>query len=407
MLLLAVIGGGMGITVVSLFSGGGGVEAGLVDAVGEFQGYGVEFNPRHPKESAAIADCYESNFPTHKLFRRTVQDMADCEFDGIHKKPDVLWASPECVFSSQLKAGQPVDYAQENAQALAVLQGVYHLQPKHFILENVPQYRKSTAFKYLICENLKVLGYQFKFRSVRLLSHQSRDRLILWASKSELFPAPEDAIPGGWWWKVANLVEDLPSTELSKSQQHHGFVDAPTWLNCVGRTAKPVPGNKPVGTITRSLFTDQKGSSRNRFASIILPDGEVKQASIECIKRLQGFPNWYKLPEKTAITGAILGNSVPPEFIARWLGSADALRILGVSHKENSIDQFLCDTPKSRVASGWISYDQVKDRYLYNYREWKEGKWKSKCKHVKKHLVEVVLEARSLHKPVEYILRLI
>ena len=435
--------------VVTLFSGGGGVEAGLKDAMGEFDGYAVEFNPNKVKVSEQILSCYRRNFPTHKLFPRTVQDMANAGFPGIPQNPDLLWASPECIYSSQASNSKKANCFEENSQAIATSQAVYQLQPQHFCLENVPQYANTIAFKYFICKNLAQMGYQYKFKVIRLTSHQTRDRLILWASKDVLLPEPQSAEVKGWWDLLEGLVEALPVGGLSAAQSKYSVVESPTWLNRVSRAARPIPADKPVGTITRSLFTDGKGSNRTKFASIILPNGKVKQASIECIKRLQEFPDWYHLPEEVAIAGTILGNAVPPGFISRWLGAYFQSCALSVKHRtegcftpqniqkeggstcllveEESVEGLLrkdnqscalsvkhrtegCFTPQNIQAMeqhGTITYDRTKSRWLYVYRRLKQGQWRQTSKHIQSHLVGVVQEARSRGETVEQILRLL
>jgi len=35
---------------------------------------------------------------------------------------------------------------------------------------------------------------------------------------------------------------------------------------------------------------------------------------VEAAARLQGFPNWYYLPEAIDVAGSLLGYSVPPYF---------------------------------------------------------------------------------------------
>lgn len=392
--------------VVTLFSGGGGVEAGLKDIFGEFEGYAVEFNPRNPKHSSAIADCYQKNFPTHHLFRKTIEDMAATNFMELPQNPDILWASPECVYSSQLRSHQQTDKDEEDFQALYAMQAIYRLQPRHFILENVPNYRNSQAFQLLVLQNLRHMGYLYQFKVVRTLTHQSRDRLILWATKDELLPPPQDAILGGWWWAISDLVEDLPDIALSKRYQNLLPVESPTWMNLVGKGShRPTPGNKPCPTVTKARFTDSKGANRNRFAAIALPDGRVKQVSMECIKRLQGFPDWYQLPKKTAIAGSILGNSVPPAFIKEWLSKARPF--FGVSQNPVYHDTCFWDTPLKQDGIGSVTFDYAKRRYLFVYKEKRRGEWKRKSKHIKQELAPIVQQARSQGKDVKEILEII
>jgi hypothetical protein len=74
------------------------------------------------------------------------------------------------------------------------------------------------------------------------------------------------------------------------------------------------------------MFTDDKLCNRSRFADIVLADGTIKALSIEAVKRLQGFPDWYQIPEDIAIAGTILGNSVPPLFAAQLFSGIPAAK---------------------------------------------------------------------------------
>ncbi|WP_313931578.1 DNA cytosine methyltransferase [Nostoc sp. FACHB-133] len=83
---------------VVLFAGGGGIEAGMVQA-GIRPVIAVEFDPTKPDLSRAIAKIHHRNFHEYgcKVIQLTVQEIAQLEFIGFPRYPDYLHASPVCA----------------------------------------------------------------------------------------------------------------------------------------------------------------------------------------------------------------------------------------------------------------------------------------------------------------------
>ena len=115
------------------------------------------------------------------------------------------------------------------------------------------------------------------------------------------------------WWDV---IKDIPT---EKSDKEAMDVELPTWKFRIGRRCKPVTSDCSFPTIIKSYFMDGKGANRNKFADIFLPDGTVKLANMEMVKRLSEFPLEYQLSGTTAVDRAILGNAVPPVFVSQLL----------------------------------------------------------------------------------------
>lgn len=303
--------------LIELFAGGGGVAAGAVEA-GIEPVAAVEYDPENPELSSAIADCHERNFPNCKMIRKTVEQ---CLMDGFKDLPecDILWASPTCknysAANSKKESTEDIHRAMDVGEALAAL------KPQYFYLENVPNYFESKALDSVL-DILRILRYSVSFGIFDLSDYgipQSRKRLILIAAKGGATPAmPPKADKIGWYEAIADLVSDLEEAELLKAQRDHlDSIDRTQslWLPRVGRgKGRSTPGNEPAPTFLKGMFTDQKNASRSHFANIVLPSGIIKKVSIECVKRLQTFPDWYELPDKVAIAGSILGYSVPPLF---------------------------------------------------------------------------------------------
>ncbi|NEP10859.1 MAG: ParB N-terminal domain-containing protein [Symploca sp. SIO2C1] len=316
-------------TAVVLFSGGGGVEAGLVDA-GIEPLLSVEFNPDKPELSEAMSDCHEKNFPNCKVIRRTVQELAAEDFLGFPQEPDILWASPMCSNFSVAKKGGS-EQNDDVAAAKAIVACIRKIKPKHFVLENVPAYQKSESWEQINFV-ISSLGYTQKYAIVDMSDYgvpQARKRFLAWADQDDQasLEMPEKTDHTSWYEAIKDLIPDLPDSELLKGQQRsvdqflENNAPEPLLIDRVGGRSKyrAIPSSKPANTILRSHFTDGKGANRSKFADIWLPDGQVKQLTIECVRRLQSFPDWYEFPEPVAVAGSILGYSVPPKFVELFL----------------------------------------------------------------------------------------
>jgi len=313
-------------TAVVLFAGGGGVECGLV-AAGIRPVVSVEFDPSNPELSGAIAQNNHLNFKPYggKMIQQTVQELAENFFPDFPLQPDYLHASPVCSNFSAAKVNG-VEEKQDIEAAIAVAQALSELQPGCFTLENVPSYQDSESW-YLIETALKAEEYLISSAVLDAADYgvpQSRRRFIVKASRDSKPGLPPKQKRIGWYEAIADLIPDLLSSELLPAQQRvldeklslkpgleallierSGFRDSP-------QVREPAD---PVWTIKKSIFHDHKGANRNRFIDVWLSSGEVKALNVEALARLQGFPQWYYLPERVSVAGSILGYSVPPPLI--------------------------------------------------------------------------------------------
>ncbi|MBW4480284.1 MAG: DNA cytosine methyltransferase, partial [Tolypothrix brevis GSE-NOS-MK-07-07A] len=163
-------------TAVILFAGGGGIEAGMVEA-GIRPVVAVECDRgATPSEyrtltklSIAIADNHDRNFSEYgcKLIRQTVQEVASAGFpDFPHQRIDYLHASPVCSNFSNAKRDR-IESQCDRDCAIAVGNAIAHLQPKNFTLENVVGYKKSESF-HIILDVLETEGYQVAWDIVNM-----------------------------------------------------------------------------------------------------------------------------------------------------------------------------------------------------------------------------------------------
>jgi DNA (cytosine-5)-methyltransferase 1 len=311
---------------VVLFAGGGGVECGMV-AAGIRPVISVELDPDREELSDRIIEVHERNFGEYgtKVIRKTVQQVAAEGFDGFPRNPDYLHSSNVCKNFSNAKGTkkgekeQPEDI--ECAAAVAI--AIKELQPKNFTLEQVPGFKDSQSFK-IILEALANEGYTSKWDIVNFADYglpQARQRLVLRAGKDVLIPLPPlENERVGWYEAIKDIIPDMEESELVDGQKE-ALKDVESFgkhilIDRVGARTEYRHRfqDQPCLTLLRSIFTDGKGSNRNRFYDIVLPDGSSKNLSIHGAARLQGFPDWYQFPKEAAIAGTIIGNSVPPLF---------------------------------------------------------------------------------------------
>ena len=194
-------------TITTLFSGIGGADLGAI-AAGFEPCEAVEFDPQ-------LAELHKANIGG----KCHVINILDCD-PFKFEKVDLLHASPVCKSFSTANAKKEekqldIDCAKKVAEFIQVL------QPLTFTLENVQAYGKSKAFN-IILEMLYSQGYWVNYQVLNAADFgvpQSRRRLILIAVKSGFIPPlPPKKKHVGWYAAIADLVHDLPDSQLADWQ---------------------------------------------------------------------------------------------------------------------------------------------------------------------------------------------
>jgi DNA (cytosine-5)-methyltransferase 1 len=337
-------------TITTLFSGIGGVDLGAI-AAGFEPCEAVEFDPQ-------LADLHKANIGG----KCHVMNILDCD-PFKFEKVDLLHASPVCKSFSTANANKgekqlDIDCAKKVAEFIQVL------QPSTFTLENVQAYGKSKAFN-IILEMLYSQGYWVNYQVLNAADFQvpqSRRRLILIAVKSGYIPSlPPKKKHVGWYAAIADLVHDLPDSQLADWQlkalqkqpikkdgslllndqknrfQLYGEKHRSGQIECVIRYE-----NDPSPTLTantgkiNAILIENTGARSDRElqtrtanepcwtlramgqdghyhrANALLENAKIKALDIACLARLQSFPDDYKWTGKKSLDGMGIGNSVPP-----------------------------------------------------------------------------------------------
>ena len=323
---------------VVLYAGGGGVTAGLIQA-GIKVAIAVELDPDHPQLSTQIGNCYLDNFKDYdcRLIRQTVEMLAAQGFYRFPFQPFLLQASPVCKRFSIANIDGKGETAVDIASAEAVATAIAIMQPWHFYLENVVDYKDSDSFR-IIVKALRDHGYTIDLENlvVNFADYgveQQRRRVILRAARGvPVIPLPTPIASQGWLSIIDDLIAGLKNSKpLSGKQQRaleralvrepdaKGFIIQRAGVQKAG--AKIRSDRRPMYTLTRMMFTDHQERNRNQVADIWRREENgnilIKQPNIECFKRWAGFMPWYDLPDEIGIAGSILGYAVPSYFVYR------------------------------------------------------------------------------------------
>lgn len=341
-------------TLATLFSGGGGFDAGAKDA-GYTPLWGVEYDP-------AIAAHYESVIGAHCIRA----DVGGVDYATL-PRPDHLHASPSCKRASVANSGA-TETEEDREAARAVIRAIAALQPEVFTLENVRAYAGFESYA-LIVSALTRAGYGITAAVLDSADYgvpQNRERLILRAVRGQdrpLLPTPTHRAPAhipsesqlglfadmplnlqpwaGWFGAIEDLIADLPDSALAPWQAKRVNLDQLTesvLIDCQdnggGRLTIKSAG-EPAYTLTATqskrparavMLTTQNnawgdGMRRGDEPAFTMSATQgiktrvivqtVKRLNPLALARLQSFPRWYRLPDSAKLATTIIGNAVP------------------------------------------------------------------------------------------------
>jgi DNA (cytosine-5)-methyltransferase 1 len=303
--------------VIDLFSGAGGMSAGLREAGLSIRG-GFDVNPY-------CVATFQQNFPGAVAVRSCVSELSAAEIAALARpgRRLVLAGCPPCQLFSQLhRSERPV--GEEFGHYLRL---VWAIRPDYIVFENVPRIVDYADAWNLLLSRLSRRGYYFDYRVVaadRLGVPQSRKRLVLVAAKTPIvlndpptartktvreaigaYPEAESGIPNHITMRLSktNLLRlrKVPKDGGRSKQLRTAFDDS------YGRMRWDVP----APTITTRCVSFSNGRfGHPEFNRAIT----VREAAA-----LQGFDDGFVFVGGVWETAKQVGNAVPPP-VAKWLG---------------------------------------------------------------------------------------
>lgn len=305
-------------TAVSLFSGCGGSDAGLVAA-----GFDVLMAN---DLLAYAAETYQANLPA--------TDYRRCSVEEIKSFPsaDLLVGCYPCQGYSQggaREAGRGVNYLfKEFGRALRAI------RPKAFIVENVSGLTRTdnkALFEHQL-RNFRQARYRVKWKVLNAADFgvaQERRRVIIVGVRSDQaveysFPepthGPEAGIPHVTIRDALRGLPDWPEGEFNTEEFHWYYLSRNRrreWDE-VSKTVVSRARHMPLHPVSPPLI--RKGPDKFAFAY----EGRARRFSYREAARLQGFPMDFRFPESHGMHSRykVIGNAVPPplfEAVARAL----------------------------------------------------------------------------------------
>jgi len=322
------------INIVALFSGAGGLDIGFCDT-----GFTLI-------ESVELEDKFVQtmlhNQTTGKYFAKAnikCKDIRQYE-PNISTKIDFVIGGPPCQsFSAAGRraagvAGTKDDRGSLFEEYVRVLQ---KLKPKGFLFENVYGLlgaEKGESIKKIL-KAFKEIGYNVSYRILDAADYgvpQHRERIILVGSIDKLFKFPKPT-------HGPDSFEEFPHYSSQQAILNVGKPDNDKLPSINGRFGHLL--NEVPPGLNYSFFTEKMGHPnpifawRSKFSDFLYKADPLKPIrtlkasggqytgpfhwenrhfTIEELKRLQTFPDDYKILGNRAVASKQIGNSVPPQF---------------------------------------------------------------------------------------------
>lgn len=311
--------------IIDLFSGCGGLSLGF-----ELAGYNTLLGIDNDK---AAINTFEKN---HKGSIGITTDITEVSGEEIRrlvggKSIDVVIGGPPCQGMSL--AGPRKLHDPRNKLYLSFIRIVQELQPKAFVIENVPGLVSlfKGAIKESILEEFQQMGYNVNYQILNSADYgvpQTRKRVFFVGLKNGekfTFPEPTYFEDGTLFDKSFIPLKEVifPENEIDEkyyfSQKAvEGMLNAKKDMN-KGR-AQDI--NKPCNTVGAHLAK----VSLNSTDPVLKINEKYRRFTPREVARIQSFPDSYKLVRAEGTQYKALGNAIPP--VLMWnvgMKLADAL----------------------------------------------------------------------------------
>ena len=324
----------MPVNVVSLFSGGGGLDLGFKNA-----GYNILWAIDNNQDAV---NTYKVNIGEHII----CADINKIDEEQI-PHADVVIGGPPCQ-SFSLAGNRHVEDARGQL-VWRYIKIISTIKPKAFVFENVTglisaKNSKGEKILSLLQSAFKNIGYNISTKVVNAADYgvaQNRERVIFIGIRKDfnLQPVIADTICGDVnglfakqpYFTFGDAVSDLEfleAGEKSKSDKYHKAVAHPEhvirWLYNVpeGKSAhdNEDPSLRPPSgyntTYKRQVWNEPGATVQTTFGMISGSNNvhpiATRSLTIREAMRLQSFPDSFKIEGKDGVVRTTIGNAVPP-----------------------------------------------------------------------------------------------
>ena len=281
--------------------------------------------------STSALETYRKNLGDH--VRRA--DMRTLSYTSLPKKIDVVVGSPPCTQFSYSNRGGSGDLNDGIVDLQAFLSAVDHIQPKFWVMENVP--RVAKIFESEMLPGGKLEEYSHLVDSVHVVDlaefglPQRRRRCIIGKFPDELLFTYREETPTRAMKDVINSFKShyyddemfgarVYSDELSDHDIEDSLTDEEVRLNLEAKTRHPVyNGMRFPDSLDRPARTLTATCTKVSRESIVIDDertsGSFRRLTLRERASLQGFPGDFQFfAPSYAAKIRLIGNALPPLF---------------------------------------------------------------------------------------------
>ncbi|ARR04730.1 MULTISPECIES: DNA cytosine methyltransferase [Campylobacter] len=286
-------------SVISLFSGCGGLDLGFLKA-----GFDIIFANDIDKDACKT---YEKNLK-HKI-----NCLDICKLDATEiPNGDILIGGFPCLGFTIANGKNRNLNSEYNSLYLQYARILKAKQPKCFLVENVVGIKAGEKFaenfENEILKSFKECGYRVKFKILNasdFLVAQNRRRVIILGVRNDIKEEVNFPIPFEKKFTLFDAISDLPENFDENILNHTGSSHGVKINGYVGN--RILDWNKPSPTIT--------GRGSRSGGAVIHPHPNLKRRlSVRECARLQSFPDDFIFLGSNSASYAQIGNAVAPLF---------------------------------------------------------------------------------------------